>query len=107
MVCEVCHKQIDEDFIYIQLVRVEDHNVIQRLKTKHICCNQCLPLMKVALSEITFRQPARLGKELPLDHGKMVALRKAGWTYKQIADEMGCAANTISEHLKKIQKEEK
>ena len=35
-----------------------------------------------------------------LDDGKMLALRKAGWTYAKIADEMGCTEQTVSNHLK-------
>ena len=37
----------------------------------------------------------------PVDHGKIVALYKAGWTLTAIADEMRCSQQTISNHLKK------
>ena len=35
------------------------------------------------------------------DVKKMAALRKAGWTYKQIAEEFQCAVQTVANHLKK------
>ena len=35
-----------------------------------------------------------------LDDGKMLALRKAGWTYAKIADEMGCAEQTVINHIR-------
>ena len=35
-----------------------------------------------------------------LDDGKMLALRKAGWTYEKIADEMGCSTQTVINHIK-------
>ena len=38
-------------------------------------------------------------KRKPLDDGKMLALRRAGWTYKKIADEMGCAEQTVINHI--------
>lgn len=34
-----------------------------------------------------------------LDDGKIRALRKAGWTLEKIADEMGCAPQTIKNRL--------
>lgn len=39
-------------------------------------------------------------KKKPLDDGKMLALRKAGWTYEKIADEMGCSPQTVINHIK-------
>ena len=35
-----------------------------------------------------------------LDDGKMLALRKAGWTYDKIADEMGCSTQTVINHIR-------
>ena len=40
------------------------------------------------------------GKKKPLDDGKMLALRKAGWSYEKIADEMGCSIQTVINHIK-------
>jgi len=34
-----------------------------------------------------------------LDVGKMIALRNAGWTYAKIADEMGCATQTVINYI--------
>jgi hypothetical protein len=36
-----------------------------------------------------------------LDIGKMKSLRRAGWSLKNIADEMGCAPQTVANKLKK------
>lgn len=36
-----------------------------------------------------------------LDHGKICALRKAGWSVSKIADEMGCSGPTVRYHLDK------
>lgn len=35
-----------------------------------------------------------------IDIGKMKALRKAGWSYKKIADEMGISDKTVSNYLR-------
>ena len=39
------------------------------------------------------------GKKKQLDDGKMLALRKAGWSFEKIADEMHCATQTVINHL--------
>lgn len=36
-----------------------------------------------------------------LVHGKICALRKAGWPVSKIADEMGCSGPTVRYHLDK------
>lgn len=38
-------------------------------------------------------------KRVELDDGKILALRKAGWSLAKIADEMGVSQQTISNHL--------
>lgn len=38
-----------------------------------------------------------------LDMGKVKALREAGWSFDKIADEMGCAPQTIANHLKEVE----
>ena len=40
-----------------------------------------------------------------LDMGKVKALRAAGWSFEKIADEMGCAPQTIANHLKEVEHE--
>lgn len=40
-----------------------------------------------------------------LDMGKVKALREAGWSMEKIADEMGCAAQTIANHLREVEHE--
>ena len=39
-------------------------------------------------------------RKKPLDEGKMLALRKAGWSYEKIADEMNCATQTVVNRIK-------
>ena len=41
-----------------------------------------------------------------IDHGKIVALAKAGWSATKIADEMGCSCQTVLNHLKKEAQEQ-
>ena len=42
----------------------------------------------------------RNGKRIPIDTGKIKALRKAGWSAEKIADEMRCSVATVYNHLK-------
>lgn len=45
------------------------------------------------------------GKRKKLDDGKMLALRKAGWSYEKIADEMGCSTPTVINHIRERERQ--
>ena len=52
--------------------------------------------------------PAKEKKEVPkdkkrVDHGKVNALHKAGWSAAKIADEMGISVATVYNHIDKEQ----
>lgn len=40
-----------------------------------------------------------------MDTGKLLALRKAGWTIEKIADELSVSVGTICNYLKKLEGE--
>lgn len=48
-------------------------------------------------------KPKKAVNRKELDMGKVKALREAGWSLEKIADEMGCAAQTIANHLKEVE----
>lgn len=50
-------------------------------------------------------RPLKRGKNL--DVPKMVALKKAGWSYDKIADEMSCSAGTVYKYVLEALKKEK
>ena len=52
------------------------------------------------LAEKPQRKKAADKKKRKLDDGKMLALRKAGWSYEKIADEMHCATQTVINHIR-------
>lgn len=43
---------------------------------------------------------AKVKHKVVIDIGKAKALRAAGWSYEKIADEFGCATQTIINHMK-------
>lgn len=43
-------------------------------------------------------------KRVSVDWGKAKALRKAGWSYDKIGDELGISGVTVSAHLKEMEK---
>lgn len=53
------------------------------------------------------KSPAGQGRKRKLDTGKMRALREAGWSYKKIADEMGCSARTVWNFFNKDKEDKK
>ena len=44
-------------------------------------------------------------KRVRVDKGKLLALFRAGWMHKQIAEELGCAISTVSTVLRKAGEE--
>ena len=50
------------------------------------------------------QKPAKKGppQAKGIDTGKLLALRKAGWTFQQIADEMKISTATVSYHLTRL-----
>ena len=52
------------------------------------------------------QQEKKSTRKIELDMGKVKALRDAGWTLKEIADEMHVAPSTISNKLKEEGEEE-
>lgn len=48
-------------------------------------------------------KPKRAAKKKTLDLGKMAALRNAGWSYRKIADELGCSDVTVAAHMEEAQ----
>ena len=53
--------------------------------------------------QIGEEKPKRIPKKKDLDLGKMAALRNAGWSYRKIADELGCSDVTVSARMEEAQ----
>lgn len=45
------------------------------------------------------------GRKKKVDTGKLLALRKAGWTIEKIADELSVSVGTVCNYLKKLEEE--
>lgn len=52
-------------------------------------------------------KPKQTATKKPLDDGKILALRNAGWTLEKIADEMNCSVQTVANHLERMKKKTK
>ena len=64
--------------------------------------NEQIPEVKKEVKKEVQPKQALKAKGKKLDTPKMIALRKAGWTYDKIADEMGCSPQTVINHIKKV-----
>lgn len=64
--------------------------------TGHVIDGETLLRLYDTLNEEIEHAPQKVenGKKKEIDVPKMVALHKAGWSYKAIADEMGCSQGT-------------
>ena len=80
-----------ENMVVLTKEGIEFHRDGKKLKLP----NPDLPADVIPAKE---KRPAANRKKL--DDGKMLALRKAGWTYEKIADEMGCSPQTVINHIK-------
>ena len=58
------------------------------------------PQKPKAVAPIPKKVVAGSGSRKKLDDGKMLALRRAGWTYQRIAEEMGCTDQTVINHIR-------
>lgn len=55
-------------------------------------------------SEYDNEKDAKHKKRVQVDTGKLMALRKAGWTVPMIADELGIGKSTVYNYVMKMQK---
>ena len=53
------------------------------------------------MTQAKIAQPPSGGVRPKFDKGKLLALRRAGWTVKAIAEEMKCSEQTVRNHMKK------
>ena len=118
--CDRCNTQLGEGEVFqIQpsAQNIDDDGLLStdwerskefdRFRNIHFC-RQCLNQI-IAFAESKPEKPAEKNggvakrtavNKITLDIGKVNALRKAGWTMKQIAEEMGCSEATIYNKLK-------
>ena len=80
MICSCCEQEIDK-----AEVSVFDYEF----------CNKCSDRLKMTVKTFIRRCGAKKDqKRIPIDWDKACALYNAGWDYKQIAEEVGCAEST-------------
>ena len=96
--CKECNDKLLK-FIECTSQKTEDVEVKEEKKTEEA------EQAEEEVKESTRKKKEKKEKKEPLDMGKVMALYKAGWTYKQIAEEMGTTAGTIGvkicDHKKK------
>lgn len=53
----------------------------------------------VVVKPAPVKKKAQSGGRKPIDDGRIMALRAAGWSYSKIADDLGCSPQTIVNHV--------
>jgi hypothetical protein len=117
--CDICGKEATKEDPVYNLLWIEQttdgsdgdmEQVVDGISDKDIC-GVCTLKASLAISE-AFKTLKKLEEPKPekakpvkrhLDDGKMLALRKAGWTYEKIADEMGCTDQTVINHIRAME----
>lgn len=63
--------------------------------------NKARDFLSLALEAQAPEEPKpKKAPKKPLDHGKIIALHKAGWSMAKIADEMNCSQGAVYSHIK-------
>lgn len=119
--CDRCGKQIDtismwlHTFIYEPPETEDADNVEEGAELCSDCYNEIDNMVAFMVKNPTIHfaggkpieaepeKPKRAAKKKTLDLGKMAALRNAGWSYRKIADELGCSDVTVAAHMEEAQ----
>ena len=106
IICDKCGAEINELFWHAGLINDGDYMSEERLDICDLCMNKFLYPDPVHPDPVE-PKPKQTKKRKPLDHGKMQALRNAGWSYQAIADEVGCSIGTAHRILNEAEDEQK
>ena len=85
--CDKCGKRTDQAS-GIEIDGLDEYDL----------CDNCYMKMRTLVAN-WLKEDADDGTK-KIDDGKVAALRRAGWTIKAIAEEIGCSQPTIIKHLK-------
>ncbi len=127
--CDICGKEATKENPVYNLLFIEQtsdgsdgdiEQVVDGVSDKDICgvcalkasltiSEACKTLKKPEEPKPEKVKPVKKAKPIKrhLDDGKMLALRKAGWTYEKIADEMGCTDQTVINHIRAMEQKGK
>ena len=101
-VCDVCGKDMpfDETYTLVRMKKILCNGKQQRSYIGAVykdMCKDCLDSVTAMLtgSDDEIQAESLGGCKPRYDHKKILSLRDAGWTYADIADEMGCSEQTV------------
>ena len=109
--CDRCGKTIKElpwtvlvtQFMHTPLEDPEDANLDDPFDLgERDFCEDCVKKVADMLEgeEEAAPEETKKSNQSTLDDGKIGALRDAGWTLKQIGEELHCSVQTVANHLK-------
>lgn len=85
---------LKEDGEVFALIRIDKSTKVGDLLSYRTLCT----MVEEESAKKVIEQRAK--KPVTVDHGKILALHKANWKNKQIADEMGISVPTVTKHIK-------
>ena len=110
--CDICGAEIQGERSSVLIADLDGRGNITYSKSVGIdACAGCkeklaervilLPLVKKEPVKQDDEKPAEVHekKKIPFDVGKATSLRRGGWTYAKIADEMRCSPQTVINNL--------
>ena len=96
-ICTECAKKLKTMCFFkpLSIIPQEERNEVMSQLAKELNAT-------VVTADIDEQKPKkrRQGQRGDLDHGKICALFNAGWTMRNIAEEMGCSVSTVNYVIK-------
>lgn len=100
-ICDYCGKEIKGDVFTFRIAKKIDDSLDfsqDMKKWDPDICPDCLPAWIEAVAP-KMEEPKKKPGRKPLDMGKVIALRNAGWSLERIASEMKVSPQTIANRL--------
>lgn len=114
-VCDRCGKEIEADIIELRAgqldPKTEEWEQMPAVKMHFhlLCLDDLMGHVKKEIAPVQKETKKKRGPHNPVNRDTVAALARAGWTYKEIANDpkVQCAENTVWKIIKELKEEGK
>ena len=103
--CDRCHKRIEKPdrigYVALNWRDLKTDALTGENPTEDLdFCDECMDEITAFISRKPAADEIAAPQKKRVDVGKIRALSKAGWSVKNIAEEVGCSEQTVYKHIK-------